>query len=66
MKDTIINVLTNEAIAVEISQQEQERREADAAKIREEASKPQPPSEIDNLKSRQADIIFAMVMNNLM
>jgi hypothetical protein len=27
---------------------------------------PVPPSEIDELKSRQADILIAMVMNNLM
>lgn len=44
MRDTIVNVLTNEVIEVSISEEEQAKREADAAKAREEANKPQPPT----------------------
>lgn len=59
MKDMIINVLTNEVTEVEISEDEQARREADATKAREEESKPRPPTVEDQLvflKQRDAQI----------
>lgn len=57
MKDTIINVLTNEVIQIEVPAEEQARRETERLQLEEEAKKPQPPNAeelIEILKQRDA------------